>query len=86
MRFITESGTSYELTDIEEAPGGYTATLSRDGVPIVHYVTGEPMAAPLPAETVFFSTLPEVGKRFSFISPTAAGCMSTPVREIEDED
>lgn len=82
MHFVTDSGTEYLLTDIKPGTeGGYSAVLSRDGVPLRHVTTGADMAD-VEQERAFFDVLPTVGESFFFATPQHGGCVSTPVREV----
>jgi len=81
VKFVTESGSAYELTDIEETRDGYIAELSREGVPLVEFGTGVEMPE-LPAQTVYFAALPTVGARFGYSTGTHGWALSTPVSEV----
>ncbi|MGZ4518803.1 MAG: hypothetical protein ACXVGB_00095 [Mycobacteriaceae bacterium] len=82
MKFVTESGSAYELTDVEETPeGGYMATLTREGVPLVEFGTGREMED-MPTQTVYFANPPEVGERFRYGTGTHGWAVSTPVAEV----
>ena len=82
LHFKTESGSGYSLTDITFTHEGHTATLERDGIDLVDFATGSNMGQLEPGQTVYFARFPEVGERFSYVSTTHAGCLSTPVTEM----
>lgn len=97
FRFTTTSGTVYTLSDhtevlvktepgqpLHEATPMITGTLVRDGArPLVHMKHGTDMAEPA-GEKVTFARMPTVGENFVYWHPSLAGCISTPVVEIEE--
>lgn len=84
MKFTTRSGTTYSLTDIqEEEHGGYSAVMTRGGVPLVHVRTGEDMDE-LTGERAYFAAMPEVGESFFYATASHAGCVSTPITEVTE--
>lgn len=89
MRFKTESGTSYELTDIkglaEPALAAWSeGLLVRNGVPIRHFMSGDEMNELL-AQRVLYERAPAVGEHFRFVTTTHGRVVSTPVVSIEEE-
>jgi len=88
MKFSTESGTKYEITDIEPWAQGYTGNVKRiSDIELVSFGTGADMGhLPEDGMPAHFPHLPRVGQRFSYIGPEPyAGCLSTPVTEITEE-
>lgn len=96
VRFTTNSGSVYTLTEIKEvliklggeslrdATPARTAVLVREGArPLIHIERGTDMAEP-EGETVTFDYLPTVGTSFVYWHPTLHGCISTPVASIEE--
>lgn len=87
MRFTTNSGTTYELTEIQELEGqtGWTAYIVRNGVPLRDLTFGGEMAE-LAAQHISFTEMPALGESFRYWSDTHFGCISTPIASFDDYD
>lgn len=64
----------------------YTGSLARVGVPMLSMITGGTMDVTEEYHQVEFARKPELGVRFTYWHPVWAGCYSTAVTEIEDEN
>lgn len=83
MRFTTKSGSSYELTEIQEEGGIKSAYLVRDGVPLRDISTSGEMSE-LFAQRVSYVEEPTLGQSWHYFSDTHAGCISTPIASFDD--
>lgn len=96
LRFTTESGAMYVLTEFGEwlaKTGGESladatpvlrAKLTRESTkPLIHVDTLGPVSAEPAGEWVTFQRPPTVGESFYYWHPTLFGCGSTPVVSIE---
>lgn len=60
----------------------YTGNLLRVGVPLLDAWTGKEFEAEADFHQIEFTSMPEIGVRFTYYHPLWAGCYSTPVTEI----
>lgn len=86
MRFTTASGSTYELTQIREEESGLkSAYLIRDGVPLVDITLGGEMPT-MHAQRVSYIEEPTLGQSWQYFSATHAGCISTPIASIDEDE
>ncbi len=84
----TESGTVYQLSNITEENGIFTGNLVRNGErPLFDLRTSDRAEEEdVNGQEVVFVDLPKVGKHFTYEHPVMAGCISTKVVTIQNDD